>query len=262
MISPKFAEACIFFAAIITLIACELVEPRTADELCTHVASELITLKSSDPERFNDPEWPTTVTHSNVITADPLLCKGIAIFQNGDMHYIQFYKNSDTQQEVWAFRTYRSKTCDELIEQALLMSLNDSDEWPIEFEIRTTANMLAEERLACQVDVTHRDDTTDTVILYQNLSDEVGIRPVPLSEYECNMLIEDIIALYEGRAKDNWGTGKLLKIYDPVEISNAGMKLSCEGLARFQIREDTMIEFYLEEDKDGDRFVGSEIINP
>ena len=61
-------------------------------------------------------------------------------------------------------------------------------------------------------------------------------------------------------AKDNASRDvskrQILKIYDPEEISRTTHKLTCGGQATFDTSEKEMIEFYVEEDKDGDQFIG------
>ena len=71
----------------------------------------------------------------------------------------------------------------------------------------------------------------------------------------CEDLAPEIIELSE----DNVGpfSAAIIKLYEIEEVKGSSDKiLDCEATARWSRGDDSEIEFYMEEDSDGDRFIG------
>ena len=77
-----------------------------------------------------------------------------------------------------------------------------------------------------------------------------------ISEIQCEDLIPEIISLSE--SSDNQTAPTILKVYDSQEVGRSTKRLDCEGDARLSSG-DWRISFHLEEDRDGDRFVGYQV---
>jgi hypothetical protein len=310
-----------FLATTLLLAGCELISPPTPEESCLKTSIELVKRNSVE-----EPDSPMKVTETIPITTDPVLCKGTAVFQDGETSYIQFYENSN---EI-AFENYVTQTCQELAEQVILMGSTESD-WPVKLvdlkpidpEIgerisckskaefgdgekaytaihqrsddnyvsfnqyqSTTCQELAEqvilrgstesdwpvklenliridedpgERLTCKAHASYQDERIEALAVHEDIDDYTGFRSLPIRERECDIvLMRAIMTLTEELSMRSASNQTIIKIYDPKEISNTGDKLTCRGKAKFQTEEDSMIEFFAEEDKDGDRFVGFE----
>ena len=144
-----------------------------------------------------------------------------------------------------------SESCLSAAGNVVKKSENDSG-WPISI---TGVSVINRDPILCKGTATLIDDTTDLIQFYHH-SDQIGFESLPIDQRQCDgILMNQIIALSKEKSQ---GTvrGEILKIYDPEEISNTGDTLTCRGEALLDTNEREMIEFYLEEDKDGDRFVG------
>ena len=115
------------------------------------------------------------------------------------------------------------------------------------------------ERLTCKAHASYQDETFQALAVHEDIDGYVGFRLLPISERECDVvLMRAIMELTEEMSMQSALHQTIIKIYDPKEISNTGDKLTCRGKAKFQTKKDSVIEFYVEEDKDGDRFIGFE----
>ena len=72
----------------------------------------------------------------------------------------------------------------------------------------------------------------------------------------CDKLSSSIIDLSEDN--QNPFSSKMLKLYDIQEVNSTDYVLECKAEAKWARGEDSPIKFYVEEDDDGDRFIGYE----
>lgn len=71
----------------------------------------------------------------------------------------------------------------------------------------------------------------------------------------CDELAPQIIELTE--EQEGPFSAKILKLYDIEEVEPLGYVLRCQATAKWnRIHDDGVITFYIEEDKDGDQFIG------
>jgi hypothetical protein len=222
-------------------------------QTCQELAEQVILMGSTESD------WPVEL--EDLKQLDPevgarISCKSKAERGDGEQQYVVINQySSDHSVNV---EMYQSSTCQELAEQVILMGSTESD-WPVELEDLSPIKGDSGERLKCKAIATHQDGSMTAIAILQNHDSSVGIRTLPISERECDIvLVKAIIALTEELSMKSALNQTILKIYDPKEISNTGNKLTCRGMAKPQSQEDLMIEFFEEEDKDGDRFVGFE----
>ena len=76
-----------------------------------------------------------------------------------------------------------------------------------------------------------------------------------ISELQCEDLIPEIIDLSEERK--NPLAPAILKIYNAEEVTRTSERLECEGDARWSSGE-WRVAFHIEEDQEGDSFIGYE----
>ncbi|MCY3784556.1 MAG: hypothetical protein OXG79_12350 [Chloroflexi bacterium] len=76
------------------------------------------------------------------------------------------------------------------------------------------------------------------------------------ADVQCEDLIPDVVRISEENKHPLRPT--ILKVYDAKEVSRSSSRLECEGSAKTSFGDDQPLIFYLEEDADGDRFVGYE----
>ncbi len=77
-----------------------------------------------------------------------------------------------------------------------------------------------------------------------------------ISEMQCADLIPEIIDLSEDN--DNPLAPTILKIYDVEELERTSQRIDCEGDAKWSTGE-WRVAFHIEEDGDGDRFIGYQL---
>ena len=159
-----------FLATTLLLAGCELISPPTPEESC-QTASENIVKKSKA-----DDGWPINITETSPITTDPVLCKGTAVFQDGETRYIQFYENSN---EI-AFEGYVTQTCQELAEQVILMGSTKSD-WPVKLENLIRIDEDPGERLTCKAHASYQDESIEALAVHEDIDGHIGFRSLPIS---------------------------------------------------------------------------------
>jgi hypothetical protein len=99
---------------------------------------------------------------------------------------------------------------------------------------------------------------THAVKFHQTRDGEYGYGRLELDEYQCEYLVTDVIQLSQDQTNPFAQT--ILKIYDDMEVlSRTEKKLLCGGFAKGS-RGDSPVEFYIEEDRDGDRFIYVEFV--
>ena len=89
----------------------------------------------------------------------------------------------------------------------------------------------------------------------RNFFGSISFDSLQISEFECLFFLDDIINMSEKRSV-NTTRPRILKIYDQQEVSSTDKKYVCSGLAKMSQGGDVSIEFHIEEDRDGDRFIG------
>ena len=150
----------------------------------------------------------------------------------------------------------RSETCQDLGDQLALIG-KTKPTWPVKLENLSPISQESGDGLSCKATVTYRDGDIAAMEIYEDASMSIGFRALALSERECDKtLTHAIIEMAKDNASRDVSKRQILKIYDPEEISRTTHKLTCGGQAMFDTSEKEMIEFYVEEDKDGDRFIG------
>ena len=75
-----------------------------------------------------------------------------------------------------------------------------------------------------------------------------------MAEIQCEDLVPEVIDL--SKRNRNPLAQDILKIYNVSETSRTSKRLACEGTARWSRDDDMRVTFYIEEDQDGDRFIG------
>ena len=70
----------------------------------------------------------------------------------------------------------------------------------------------------------------------------------------CEDLQSDIIEL--SKENRNPFSAKILKLYDIKEVPSEKYVLHCEATAKWNRGDNSSVSFYVEEDEDGDRFIG------
>lgn len=93
----------------------------------------------------------------------------------------------------------------------------------------------------------------------RNLFGSISFDSLQISEFECLFFLDEIISMSERRSV-NTSRPRILKIYDPQEVSITDTKYVCSGLAKMSQGGDVSIEFHIEEDRDGDRFIGYKVL--
>ena len=223
-----------------------LISPPTPEESCQS-ASENIVKKSKA-----DDGWPINITETSPLQTDPVLCKGTANFQDGGIGYIRFWEESDNI----GFETLTSETCQDLANQ-LTLNASVDPKWPMKLEDLELIQGDLDSRLVCKALATFLGGRMYAVEISEDQGTKMAFVPLPISERECDrVLMQDIIDLSKELASRKPSQRIILKIYDPEEISNTNDKLTCGGQAMLDTSEKVMIEFHVEEDKDGDRFIG------
>ena len=79
--------------------------------------------------------------------------------------------------------------------------------------------------------------------------------PLALDEYKCAYLVPQVISMSKER-EEYTALRQILKVYEPTELRSDSKEFVCIGRAKMSRREDVNIQFYVQEDRDGDRFVG------
>ena len=87
----------------------------------------------------------------------------------------------------------------------------------------------------------------------------ISFDSLQISEFECSFFLDDVINMSERRSV-NTTRPRILKIYDQQKVSNTDKKYVCSGLAKMSQGGDVSIEFHIEEDRDGDRFIGYKVV--
>ena len=231
----------------IILVGCSLFEPMKPEEKCIQISNEI--------ENESGHEWPTDVIDVAPLGLEPLLCKGTATFKDESVSNIQFYRNS----EELGFEAYLAKTCEELAEQIILNGISDTG-WPAELTNLVLLAPESHQRIACKATTEYgfdnsEDSTRTQIVIYQSIKDSsAGFESIPISYLKCNddAFLENILVLSEEMNQS------IIKIYDPVEISNNGERLNCRGRALWQKSSESVIDFYIYQDKDGDQIFGYE----
>lgn len=83
-----------------------------------------------------------------------------------------------------------------------------------------------------------------------------GLELKTTAQVQCDDLIADVIRISEDNKDPQQPT--ILKVYDAKQVSRGTRRVECEGIARTSFGDDQPLLFWLEEDADGDRFVGYE----
>ena len=78
---------------------------------------------------------------------------------------------------------------------------------------------------------------------------------LPIEDYECAYLAPRIIKMSKERAQYTI-LSRILKIYEPRELRSNSEEFVCSGKVKWSKGQDKDIEFYVQEDEDGDRFIG------
>lgn len=76
-----------------------------------------------------------------------------------------------------------------------------------------------------------------------------------LADLQCGDVVPEIIALSQEQDNSNPLTPRILKMYDVQEVGRSDERLDCMGLARTSTGQG-LIVFHMEEDRDGDKFIG------
>ena len=85
----------------------------------------------------------------------------------------------------------------------------------------------------------------------------IGCGSVTFTEIKtCDDLAPQIIELTE--EQEGPFSRAVLKLYDIEEVNPTGYVLECKANAKWNKGEEGTIKFYLEEDNDGDQFIGYE----
>jgi hypothetical protein len=222
-------------------------------QTCQELAEQVILMGSTKSD------WPVKLEDLKQIDPEVgqrISCKSKAELGDGEKEYTAIYQRSDDN--YVGFKRYQSTTCQELAEQVILMGATESD-WPVKLENLIRIDEDPGERLTCKAHASYQDESITAKAIYEDVDRYVGFRQLPISERDCDIvLMRNIMTLTEELSMKSASNQTIIKIYDPKEISNTGDKLTCRGMAKFQAEEDSMIEFYAEEDKDGDRFIGFE----
>lgn len=204
----------------------------------------------------SDPEWPVRITDSTLMPTGPgdrLSCRGVAEYADGSEEIISMHEDAEVAVNI---RRLRSETCQDLGDQLALIG-KKKPTWPVKLYNLSPISQESGDGLSCKATVTYRDGDIAAMEIYEDASMSIGFRALGLSERECDdTLTHAIIELTEGATSTDAHKRQILKIYDPQEISRTTHKLTCRGQARFDTAEREMIEFYIEEDEDGDRFIG------
>ena len=82
----------------------------------------------------------------------------------------------------------------------------------------------------------------------------------PMGQVQCEDLIPQVISLSEDN--QNALRPAILKVYDARRVSRSASRVECEGRAKMSRGDMQGLIFYLEEDSDGDRFIGYEGTGP
>ncbi len=75
-----------------------------------------------------------------------------------------------------------------------------------------------------------------------------------MADTQCGGLVPKIIDMSESN-KDPLAS-KILKVYNAKEVTRSNRRLECEGIARTSSDGWSRVSFHIEEDWDGDRFIG------
>ena len=78
--------------------------------------------------------------------------------------------------------------------------------------------------------------------------------PDTIADRTCEDLQPKIVKLSEDNKNPMART--ILKLYEVTEVERTEDKLTCYAVARWNRGDDSPIEFYVEEDADGDTFIG------
>jgi hypothetical protein len=129
--------------------------------------------------------------------------------------------------------------------------------WPVNLENLSSLKQDLADGLSCKAIITYREGDIAAMEIYEKEAMSIGLRVLAMSERECDKtLTHAIIDMMKDVDSRDVSKRQILKIYDPEEISRSTHELTCGGQAMFDTLEKEMIEFYVEEDKDGDQFIG------
>ena len=78
---------------------------------------------------------------------------------------------------------------------------------------------------------------------------------MPIDEYGCAYVIPGIVKMSKERAHYTT-VQRILKVYEPRELRSNNEEFVCSGKVKWSRGQDSDIEFYIQEDDDGDRFIG------
>lgn len=110
-------------------------------------------------------------------------------------------------------------------------------------------------KLECK-GLAHTDSKYNTAVKFsQDNLGTLDIAPLALDEYECAYIVDDIIKMSEERSQYTT-RAKILKVYDPKELRSSEKEFVCGAKAKVSRGGDTTLELWIEEDQDGDRFIG------
>ena len=204
----------------------------------------------------NEPRPLVRVTGPRPIATEPgdrLSCRGVAEYADGGEEIISMHEDAEVAVNI---QRLRSETCQDLGDQLALIG-KTKPTWPVKLENLSPISQESGDGLSCKATVTYRDGDIAAMEIYEDASMSIGFRALALSERECDKtLTHAIIEMAKDNASRDVSKRQILKIYDPEEISRTTHKLTCGGQAMFDTSGKEMIEFYVEEDKDGDRFIG------
>ena len=94
---------------------------------------------------------------------------------------------------------------------------------------------------------------------FQTNFGQYGYERLNIDELECEYLVPEITLLSENQS--NPYAQKILKIYDNITVVRRSAKeLVCTGPVRGS-QGDSFLEFYVEEDRDDDRFIGYKFLD-
>ncbi len=104
------------------------------------------------------------------------------------------------------------------------------------------------EQMVCKGIVTTESGLQTAIRLHQDASGEYGVDQLKILDSTCEYLVPDII-----RVSEQPENPRVLKIYDPEESGRTDSRLDCIGIAKMADG-DYSLEFFVEEDADGDQW--------
>jgi hypothetical protein len=135
----------------------------------------------------------------------------------------------------------------------LVEERKSDDVWPIAI---TDVSVINSEPVLCKGTATF-DSGTNQIQFSEN-SEELWFEALPMDQRQCDDFLINLIMELSKEQSLKTGSAEIIKIYNPKEISNTGIKLKCKGEAMLDIGSTAMVQFHVEMDEDEDFFYGYE----